>query len=470
MAAIKGTAMKKRELIEPDGANLLQDMFPHDEVPRIRFDAKIYEEIDGRLVTFDPDELLRRDLFITDTTFRDGQQSLPPYTPDQIARIFGFLNRISGPNGLVRQSEFFLYSPKDREAVRKCQDLGYRFPEITAWIRAEPGDFRLVREMGLKETGVLTSCSDYHIFHKLKLDRRKALEKYLAVIREGLDAGVRMRCHLEDVTRSDVDGFVIPFIQRVMEEAEKAPPELRTKVRMCDTMGFGVTYPGAALPRSIPKLVYKMIHEAGVPSERLEWHGHNDFHKVHINAATAWLYGCDLCNTTLFGFGERTGNPPLEGAVFEYLALKGPQPGVDTVAITEAADYFRTELKIPIPTNYPFVGANFNVTRAGIHAEGLARDERLYNIFDTAKILNRRPQVAITDKSGADGIALWVNNFLGLKGSERLSKFKMHRIGRWVTDQYDVHRRTTQISDQEMEEQIRLHLPQHYQAYLEKRK
>ncbi len=460
--------MEKRELKHVSEPNLIEEAFSHREVPRILFDGKIHEEIGGKVVTFDPAELLRRDLCITDTTFRDGQQSLPPYTPEQIVQVFKFLGRISGPQGLIRQSEFFVYSPKDREAVKKCQELGLPFPEITAWIRAEVGDFRLVKEMGLKETGVLTSSSDYHIFHKLKLDRQKALDKYLEVIEKGLEAGVRMRCHLEDVTRADIDGFVIPFVQRVMDLASKAPPELRTKVRLCDTMGFGVTYPGAALPRSIPKLVYKLIHEAGVPSGRMEWHGHNDFHKVHINAATAWLYGCDLCNTTLFGFGERTGNPPLEGAVFEYLALKGPQKGIDTAAITEAAEYFRKELKIDIPHNYPFVGRKFNVTSAGIHADGLARDERIYNIFDTAKFLGSPPRVAVTDKSGADGIALWVNNFLGLAGKDRLTKFKIAKIGRWVTDQYDIHRRTTSISDREMEEQIRLHLPQHYQAYLER--
>jgi isopropylmalate/homocitrate/citramalate synthase len=462
--------VKKRELQHVGEPNLFGDVFSHEEVPRIVFDGKIYEEIDGKPVVFDPAERLRADLCITDTTFRDGQQSMPPYTPGQIAEVFRFLSRISGPGGLIRQSEFFVYSPKDREAVRKCQELGFRFPEITAWIRAEAGDFRLVKEMGLKETGVLTSCSDYHIFHKLKLDRQKAADKYLAIIQEGLEAGVRMRCHLEDVTRADIDGFVVPFIHRVMEAGEKAPPELRPKVRLCDTLGFGVTYPGAALPRSIPKLIHRLVHEAGVPSERMEWHGHNDFHKVHINAATAWLYGCDLCNTTLFGFGERTGNPPLEGAVFEYLALKGPQKGVDTAAITEAAEFFRTELRIDISPNYPFVGAQFNVTRAGIHADGLARDERIYNIFDTTKFLKAPPRVSITDKSGADGIALWVNEFLGLRGKDRLTKFKIHRIGRWVTDQYDVHHRTTSISDREMEDQIRQHLPEQYKAYLGRKK
>src|SRR5207253_10734006 len=60
-------------------------------------------------------------------------------------------------------------------------------------------------------------------------------------------------------------------------------------LRLCDTMGYGVPYPGAVLPRSVPRLVYAMTHDAGVPEAWLEWHGHNDFYKVLINASTAWL-------------------------------------------------------------------------------------------------------------------------------------------------------------------------------------
>ena len=169
-------------------------------------------------------------------------------------------------------------------------------------------------------------------------------------------------------------------------------------------MGFGVSYPGVELPRSIPKLIYKINQECGVPSDRLEWHGHNDFHKVHVNAATAWLYGCDAVNATLFGFGERTGNPPLEAAIIEYIALKGDLCGIHTEVITETADYMRS-IGLPIPDNYPFVGKAFNTTSAGIHAGGLRQDERIYNIFDTTKLLNRPPRVALTDKTGADGVA-----------------------------------------------------------------
>jgi isopropylmalate/homocitrate/citramalate synthase len=285
---------------------------------------------------------------------------------------------------------------------------------------------------------------------------------YVHVVEEALAAGIRPRCHLEDVTRADIGGFVIPFVVKLMELSSAVPDELKVKVRLCDTMGFGVTYPGAALPRSIPKLIYRMTADAGVPPDRLEWHGHNDFHKVHINAVTGWLYGLNAVNTALLGIGERTGNPPLEGALFEYVQLKGDTNGADLRVVTEIAEYATKEMRLTIPARYPFVGADFNVTRAGIHADGLRRDERIYNIFDTTHILGRPPKVAITDKSGVDGIALWVNGFLGLTGDNRLSKVQVHKIARWVVDQYEVERRTSAITDAELAEQVRLHLPEHY--------
>jgi citrate (Re)-synthase len=448
-------------LMESDEPNLIERLFDYSLPPRIRFDGPIHEHIDGELVTFDPGEAIARDLVITDTTFRDGQQARPPYTVDQQVAIYDLLSKLGGPNGVIRQTEFFLYTQNDRAALEKCRDLGHRYPEITGWIRADKGDFRLVKEAGLKETGMLTSSSDYHIFMKLKKDRRTAFEDYLEVVEAAWEADVRPRCHLEDVTRADIDGFVMPFVCELMKRSEQVPEHLTAKIRLCDTMGFGVSTPGAELPRSIPKLIHRMVHDAGVPPEQLEWHGHNDFHKVHINGSTAWLYGCNAVNTTLLGFGERTGNPPLEGAIIEYVALKGDLCGIDTTVITEIADYMRS-IGVEIAPNYPFVGRDFATTRAGIHAGGLRSDERIYNIFDTTALLNRSPKVAITDKSGGQGVAHWVNEFLGLKGAERLGITKMAKIARWVVDQYEVDGRLTAISEDEMEQQLKTHLPEHY--------
>ncbi len=457
--------MKTYELQDVPTPNLLEDTFPYSLPPLIKFEGKIKETIDGKEVEFDPNEVKTRDIHITDTTFRDGQQARPPYKREHMVKLFEMMSRLGGPNGVIRQSEFFLYTKNDRDTIDACRALNLKYPEITGWIRANKGDFRLVKEMGLKETGMLTSSSDYHIFHKQKQTRKEAMQQYVEVVEAAFEAGVRPRCHLEDITRADLPGFVFPFVQKLERLSEQVPQHMKVKIRLCDTMGFGLSYPNAAEPRSIPKMIWRLRNECGVSADRLEWHGHNDFHKVHINGASSWIYGLNALNGTLFGFGERTGNPPLEGAVIEYVALKGGLNGVNLPVITEMAEYYERVIGTTLASNYPFVGKDFNTTRAGIHAGGLRKFEQIYNIFDTTALLNRPPRVAITDKSGTDGVALWVNDFLGLQGEERLTVMKVAKIQRWVMDQYEKEGRMSSITDQEMEEQVKTCLPEYYQAH-----
>lgn len=443
------------ELKDVKEPRLLRDLFPYTEVPRITFS--------GRLIPMD----LPQDFWITDTTFRDGQQARPPYSPEQILTLFDLLHRLGGPKGVIRQSEFFLYSEKDRQAVEMCLDRHYAYPEVTGWIRARKEDFQLVREVGLKETGILTSCSDYHIFLKFKKTRQQVLREYLDVVRAALEIGIVPRCHLEDITRADFYGFVVPFVNELMRLSEESG--IPIKVRACDTMGYGVPYPGAALPRGVGELIYGLIHYGGVPSERLEWHGHNDFHKVLDNAATAWLYGCCAANGTLLGFGERTGNPPIEGLIIEYMGLKGERNGVEPTVITEIADYFQDALDYQIPPNYPFVGEDFNTTKAGIHADGVQKNEEIYNIFDTRALLNRPLGVIITDKSGVAGISYWVNTHLRQTGGRTVDKKHpgIARIHKWVSEQYEKGR-VTAISNEEMLRQAKKHLPEYFISDLDK--
>jgi citrate (Re)-synthase len=456
---------KNHPLVNTTEPNLLEGTFNYSLPPLIKFDGPIIEYIDGKTVEFDPKSAVARDIVITDTTFRDGQQARPPYSIEQMVKIYDMLAKLGGPKGVIRQTEFFLYTKNDREALDRCRALGHKYPEVTGWIRANKGDFRLVKEAGLKETGMLTSCSDFHIFQKLKFkNRQECIDAYCEVVAAAFEAGIRPRCHLEDLTRADIEGFVLPFVDRLMKMSEQVPEELSVKIRLCDTMGFGITYPGVELPRSIPKLIYKLNKECGVPSDRLEWHGHNDFHKVHINGSSAWLYGCNALNATLFGVGERTGNPPLEGAIIEYISLKGDLCGIDTSMITEIAKYM-TSIGMSIPENYPFVGKHFNTTRAGIHAGGLRSAEQIYNIFDTTKLLGRSPRVAITDKSGVDGIAIWVNEYFGLTGEDRISKIKVHRVAQWVMDQYEVHGRLSTITDEELEARVKEYMPDFCSKY-----
>ena len=417
--------------------NLFRVMFPYDEVPKIPFNF--------RKVPMNMPE----DIWITDTTFRDGQQSQTPYTVQQIVDLYDMLHTLGGEKGLIRQTEFFVYSKKDQEALSKCMERGYRFPEITTWIRASKKDFQLVKDIGIRETGILVSCSDYHIFKKLNMTRRQALDHYLSVVSDAIDAGLSPRCHFEDITRADFYGFVVPFASALMEMSRQSG--IPVKIRACDTMGYGVPYTGIAPPRSVPGIVYGLQHCAEVPSELLEWHGHNDFYKGVANASTAWLYGASAVNCSLLGIGERTGNVPLEAMVFEYASLRGTTDGMDTTVITDIAEYFERELGYQIPPMTPFVGKHFNVTRAGIHADGLLKDEEIYNIFDTDKLLKRPVSVAVSNTSGLAGIAYWLNTYFRFTGEKKIDKKDpiVAYIKEWVDREYENGRQTV-ISDEEM--------------------
>jgi len=441
----KGEA--EHPLVDVDEANLFRDQFPYCEIPKMMFD--------GKTVPLAPAE----EIWVTDTTFRDGQQARPPYTVDDVVHVYDLLHRLSGPKGVVRQSEFFLYSEKDRDALEKCQERGYEYPEITGWIRAVPADFELVKQVGLEETGILTSISDYHIFMKFKKNRKQVLEDFMVVINAAAEAGLKaIRCHFEDMTRADFWGTVVPFAERLMRFSEDTG--MKIKIRICDTMGYGLPWPEAALPRSVPKLVYYLRTELGIPHDQLEFHGHNDFHLVLANPVAAWLYGCGAANCSLLGIGERTGNSPLEALCVEYASLKGTTDGMDMTAIKEIGEYFEKNMGWPVPSNYPFVGRDFNVTRAGIHADGVIKNEEIYNIFDTACILSRPLGISVTDKSGVAGIALWVNQQLGLEGDKQIEKKHpgITAIAKWVDEQYAT-RRTTAISSEEMLEQAKKYLP-----------
>lgn len=448
---MKPTDLEVENIPEPD---LMKDLFPYDEIPRLVFDHK------------DVPPNMPKEIFVTDTTFRDGQQGYAPFTAKQIVKLYDFMHRLGGPQGIIRFSEFFLYSQTDREAVKRCLERGYEYPKVTGWIRASHGDFEILKEMKLEETGILTSISDYHIFYKFQQPRSQVLDKYLSIVDECLRNGIACRCHLEDATRADIDRVVVPFVQKVMQLSEKYG--LPVKIRLCDTLGLGVPYAFATLPRSIPKMIWSMTHKAGVPSEWLEFHGHNDFNMAVANSTAAWLYGASSVNGTLLGIGERTGNTPLEAALLQLMELKHSDLGIDTRTITDIAHYYEEELDFKIPKYYPIVGENFNVTRAGIHADGLLKNEEIYLPFDTRKILGVPPSVAITKTSGLAGIVFWINNHLRLDNGEKVQKTdpSIKKIYEWVMDQYEDKGRIIPISDGEMMDMVAKHLPDLYKRHV----
>ena len=424
-----------QDVAEP---NLYREIFDYNEIPKVTFNFRSVPMT------------MPEEIWVTDTTFRDGQQATAPFSVENIVTLFKLMHKLGGPKGIIRQSEFFLYNEKDRAAARACMELGYEFPQVTSWIRASQKDFELVKEMGVKETGILVSCSDYHIFKKMNLTRKQALDKYLGTVKSALSYGIVPRCHFEDITRADFYGFVVPFALELRKLSEESG--IPIKIRACDTMGYGVTYPGASLPRSVPGIIYGLNYYADIPHAQIEWHGHNDFYKVVTNATTAWLYGASGVNCSLLGIGERTGNCPLEAMLIEYAGLRGTQDGMDLSVITEIARYFEDVIGIEIPPRTPFVGKHFNSTRAGIHADGLLKDEEIYNIFNTQKILNRPALVAVDSHSGLAGIAYWINAYYQIPEGHKIDKkhSTVEQMKARIDDIY-AQGRNTVMSDKELD-------------------
>ncbi len=423
------------EVMKP---NLYKEVFPYDEIPKVKFN-NIQLPMD-----------IPEGIWITDTTFRDGQQSMTNMHTEQMVRLFDYLHELDNESGIIRQTEFFLYTQKDRKAVEVCMEKGYKFPEITSWIRANKEDFNLVKSMGITETGILMSCSDYHIFNKLGKNRQEAMKMYLDIAYAALENGIVPRCHFEDITRADFHGFVVPLAKNLIGMMKES--KINVKIRACDTLGLGISHGGVELPRSVPAIIHGLRYYAGVPSQSIEWHGHNDYYRAVTNSTASWLYGGASVNTTVFGIGERVGNTPLEAMIIEYAQIKGNIKNMNLEVINEMENYFEKELNYEIPVKTPFVGKEFNVTKAGIHADGLLKDEEIYNSFDTGKILGKPPLVAINSYSGISSLAYWINSYFGLKGGNKIQKndSRLIPLKNKIDAEYE-NGRTTNITSEEME-------------------
>ena len=196
------------------------------------------------------------------------------------------------------------------------------------------------------------------------------------------------------------------------------------KVRACDTMGYGVNYPGAVIPRSVQGIIYALhTHARCSPCQLLEWHGHNDFYKAVVQFHHGMAVR--LLRRQYLPVSVSANVPAIRLWKPWYLNMpssRGSLNGMDTTVITELAEYYEKEIGYHIPERTPFVGKNFNVTRAGIHADGLLKNEEIYNIFDTEKFLNRPVLCAVSNTSGLAGIAHWINTYYKLKEEQHVDK------------------------------------------------
>jgi isopropylmalate/homocitrate/citramalate synthase len=432
------------QIIDPAEPDYFLDSFPRDSFPA-------YEWTDR------PPHL-PNEVWTTETTHRDGQQGGLPLTVEQSLKIYDILCRFTGESGAVRQAEFFAYRPSDRAALEGALER-YRSGapiEPTTWIRATAKDVELIRSLGVRETGMLASASDYHTFHKFKPGgRQQAARTYLEAVKVTLDAGIRPRLHLEDATRAPMD-FMQAFVAAVLELAAPYGESLRPKFRVCDTMGVGLPYDDVQAPRSVPR-IFRALRAMGLKPADLEFHPHNDTWLVVANCLSALREGCGVINGTSLGKGERTGNAPLEGVLMHLVGMgcfAKKQP--DFTALNSLVDLY-SEMGEEIPAKYPLYGKDAHRTRAGIHADGLNKFWWMYASFNVPQLLGRPLEVSLTKDSGVAGLIFLIKQHLGLELPK--DRPDLQRLVTWMMAEFDNGRQTS-IEWEEIEPLVKQYLGQ----------
>jgi len=360
----------------------------YDELPKIRLP-------DGRGV---------EDIRLSDSTLREGAQ-MPGITMrrEHKVKIYEYLHRIG-----IEKTESFLFAESDRSAVKEMLDLGYENPEVTGWARANPRDIDLILAAdGIKETGILMSVSDAHIFDKLGLrSRAEAREKYLEAFEYARAHGLRVRCHLEDITRADLNGFVLPLVAEMIDRA----PD--TIMRICDTLNFGIPFL-AELPYSLPRIITG-LRECGV--REIETHIHDDFGLGVALALAGFWYGATWANLTFLGMGERAGVGELEKVVvFLEQRVEGFHK-YEMACLSEFATYMEQQVGLRVPANKAVVGRNVFAHESGIHTAGVIKNPFIYDPYPP-ELVGAKRQLIIGATSGSEVIRHKVEEILREQGT-----------------------------------------------------
>jgi len=412
-------------MTDPAQPEYYEATFPRNAFPRYDWTARPAE--------------LPAQAWTTETTHRDGQQGGLPLTTESSLRIYDLMCAFTGQSGAIRQAEFFVYRDSDRAALQAAQDRHREGAPVepTTWIRASVKDVQLIKSLGIRETGMLASASDYHTFHKFKPGGRvQAADSYLDAVKATLAEGIRPRLHLEDATRAPWE-FIAPFVEAVLELCE--PMGLRPKFRVCDTMGLGLPYDDVQMPRSVPRMI-RALRSLGLGAEELEFHPHNDTGLVTANCLAAVRAGCAVINGTLLGKGERTGNAPLEQTLLHLIGMGYyPETPPDFTALNGLAALY-ADLGEPLPPKYPLYGRDAHRTRAGVHADGLNKFWWMYAPFNVPDLLGRPLEVSLTKDSGVAGVVFLIKQHLG----QDLPKDHaiVQAAQAWLTAEFDAGRQT----------------------------
>ncbi|MDY0134559.1 MAG: homocitrate synthase [Atribacterota bacterium] len=349
-------------------------------------------------------------IYILDVTNRDGVQTAHlGLAKIEKTMINFFLNEMG-----VYQSEFGFPTTRHEtnylNANLELAEMGVLSPiRLSGWLRAIKRDVELAYEMvpGLKYLNLSISTSDQMIHSKFqeKMSRETVIKSMVEAVETAKACGAQgVGINAEDASRSDID-YLIEFALAGKEAGAE-------RFRYCDTLGY-----------DSPFTIYERIAKIGeVIQMPIELHCHNDLGMVVANsvagAKAAIDVGCDVfINTTINGIGERAGNADLVSVILAVKYASGMDgekyqldERINLKTAWKTCKYASYAFRVPIPITQPGVGANAFAHASGIHADGVLKDRKNYELYDFEELGRGEPEIIET------GRQIVIGEYSGIKG------------------------------------------------------
>ena len=318
----------------------------------------------------------RRKIHIFDTTLRDGEQSPGiALQPHEKAEIAAQLERLGVD---VIKAGFAGASPGDFEGVRAVA-AAVSGPTVASLARTRQEDLDAAAEAlaGAKRSRihVFLATSPIHMEKKLGLEPQEVVSLAAWSVAYAASRADEVEFSCEDATRSDPE-----FVARVCRVAIEAGA---TTINLPDTVGYAMPTDYAAFLADVRRRCPEI---RGVT---LSIHCHNDLGLAVANSLAGIQVGAGQVECTVNGIGERAGNASLEEIV---VALRVRADRFDADTSIKTAEITRTSRLVSERTGYvvqpnkAVVGANAFAHEAGIHQDGMLKDERTYQIIDPAHV------------------------------------------------------------------------------------
>jgi 2-isopropylmalate synthase len=334
---------------------------------------------------------------IFDTTLRDGEQS-PGATMTSAEKL-------EVGRGLARlgvdiiEAGFPAASPDDLEAVRKIavevgnNPEGGRVPVICGLARTTRGDiekaWEAIRPALHPRIHTFLATSDIHMQYKLKLTREQVVEKVREMVTFARSLCADVEYSPEDAGRSDPR-----FLYVVLAEAIRAGA---TTLNIPDTVGY-------TLPEEFGGLIAGILRNTpGIEPCVVSVHCHNDLGLATANTLAGLMAGARQAEVTINGIGERAGNTALEEVVMALQTRRpvfGLETGIDAVQITHMSKLVSNYTGMSVQANKAIVGANAFAHEAGIHQDGLLKNQQTYEIMRPESVGASQTRLVLGKHSG----------------------------------------------------------------------